>query len=248
MLLTNLIPPKSQQIKEALSVFNRFLEEPHKDPNERLELLIEGGYGCGKSSIGGGMILKACEERGDCGICITKSARDSVDWNLDNVKWCIEKLGIPSNRYSISIQAKRITLNNYNSQTNIYFKGIDDGLQSIGWQTRGIKNNRYVWIENAEELTSINEYVDTINELQLKVNPIVVLTYRPNKNNNHWLNRYAAEIHKKNGKDNRWVFKPCYLDMEEAMLGESFFQRAEMLRIHDPRVFVHEYLGIPVEG
>ena len=241
MLLTKLIPPRSQQIKEALNVFNRFLEEPHEDPNERLELLIEGGRGSGKSSIAGGMILKANHERGDSSICIRKTTQDCVKWSMDQVEWSVHKIGKSREEYSISYQSKTIGLRN--SSSRIYFKGLDDGKMM-----RGILNMGFVWIEEAEELSGESEYMELIASLQLRENPIIILTYHPDRNRNHWLNRYASEIIEHNGRDNRWVFRPCYLDMEEEMLGKTFFQQADMLRVTNPRAYAHEYLGIPLEG
>lgn len=246
MLLTKLIPPKSEQIKEALNVFNRFLEEPHEDKNERLEILIEGGRGSGKSSIAGGMILKANQERGDSGICIRKTTANCVKWSMDQVEWCAYTIGKSRDEYSISYQNKTIGL--INSSSKIYFRGIDDGCRVLGDKIRGIPNRRYVWIEEAEELSSESEYRELIDSLLLRENPIIILTYNPHNNRNHWLNRYASEIIEHNGRDNRWVFRPCYLNMEEEMLGKDFFRKADMLRVINPRAYAHEYLGIPMEG
>ena len=54
MLLTKLIPRRSTEIKDAVSCFNRFIEEPHKYPEEKCEMFIYGGRGCCKSSIAAG--------------------------------------------------------------------------------------------------------------------------------------------------------------------------------------------------
>ena len=246
MLLTKLIPPKSEQIKEALNVFNRFLEEPHDDLTERLEILLAGGVGSAKSSIAGGMLLKANVERGDTVLCLRNTKQTSIKHLIDQVEWCINKVGMPERGYSVSIPNRTIKMSN--AQSKIYFKSLDEGCRTLEEQTRGIPNKRFVWIEDANQLCGEEEYIDLINSLKLRENPIIVLTYHPDINRNHWLNRYAQEIFKNNGSDNRWVFKPSCLDMDVDMLGKSFFKNMNYCRVNDERIFVSEYLGIPMEG
>lgn len=241
MLLTKLIPPKSRQIKEAVSIFNRFLEEPHDTLNERLELLIAGGRGCGKSTIASGMMIKACGESKANGICLRKSS-DSQRWVIEQLEWSLRQLEVANKR---SLPTHSFTQTE--SKSRISVMGIDIGIQELYYKSVSTPNKRFVWIDSAEELASEREYVDVIETLKLRENPIVILTYNPKPYKDHWLNMYSDEILRHNGSGNRWVFKPTYFDMEKDMLGEEYFRRAEQVRITNPMEYVHEYLGIPTE-
>lgn len=242
MLLTKLIPPKSQQVKEAVSVFNRFLEEPHATPNERLELLIAGGRGCGKSTIASGMIIKACEESKYNGFCLRKKS-DSQKWVVEQLEWSLGQLGVPNQR---SLSTRSFSL--LGGKSRIVVRALDIGMQELYARTVSMPNKRFVWIDAAEELESEREYLDVIENLQLRENPIVILTFNPKPRKDHWLNVYSEEILRHNGRGNRWVFKPTYFDMDKEMLGEEFFRNAEQMRITNPIAYVHEYLGISTEG
>lgn len=242
MLLTKLIPPKSRQLKEAVSVFNRFLEEPHTTLNEKLELLIAGGRGCGKSTIASGMMIKACGESKANGICLCKSS-DSQRWVIEQLVWSLRQLDVANEK---SLPTHSFTLTE--SKSKISVRGIDIGMQELYAKTVSMPQKRFVWIDAAEELEREREYLDVLENLQLRENPIVILTYNPKPDKDHWLNLYSDEILRHNGSGNRWVFKPMYLDMEKDMLGEEFFRRAEQVRITNPMEYVHEYLGIPTEG
>ena len=242
MLLTKLIPPKSRQLKEAVSVFNRFLEEPHATLNERLELLIAGGRGCGKSTIASGMMIKACGESKANGICLRKSS-DSQRWVIEQLEWSIRQLEVANEK---SLHSRSFTLSE--SKSKIRVMGIDIGMKELYYKSVSVPNRRFVWIDSAEELASEREYVDVIETLKLRENPIVILTYNPKPDKDHWLNLYSDEILRHNGSGNRWVFNPTYFDMDKDMLGEEFFRNAEQMRITNPMEYVHEYLGIPTEG
>ena len=244
MLLTQLIPPRAEELKAALRVFNSFLEEPHSNLNERLEIIIVGGRGSGKSTIASGMILKATAETGAWGFSMRRSEKESAKWNLQQLLWSCETIGVRDN-YSPSLSARQ--LRNKNSGACICFRGIDEGMFHLAMKARGIPKRRFLWIDEAEEIKSESEYEAILDALDLRENPIIILTANPNIRADHWFNSYVARIHKYNGENNRWVFKPWYFDLDRQMLGDSFFKRADEMRKADGKRFAHEYLGIPIE-
>lgn len=244
MLLTNIIPPRSQELKDALNVFNRFLEEPHSDPNERLEIFIGGGRGCGKSTIAAGMMLKAHAETKGWGFCIKRTTSSSVKVVMPCFQWALCKIGVPREEVSISLQSK--TLHLKGREAKITFTGIDMGAEQFWMKTRGIPNKRFALIEDAHQF-SRNEYEAILDSLDLRENPIIITTFNPSPSRSHWLNEYAADIYKHNGQQGKWVFKPIYWDMDTDMIGNSFFEKAEECRKCCPELYVKEYLGIPMD-
>lgn len=244
MLLTKLIPPRSEELKDALNVFNRFLEEPHSNPNEKLELIIVGGRGCGKSTMASGMLLKANAETGACGFSMRKELNQAAKWNCEQMVWSCETVGV-KDKYSIEFSHRQ--MRNKKSRSCICFRGIDEGIHQLMLKVKGIPKRRFLWIDEAQEIESEFEYQETVDAIDLRENPIIILTANPCIRASHWLNRYVDEIYKNNGKNNRWVFKPCFMDMEKEMLGESFFRTANELRKENGKMFAHRFFGIPME-
>ena len=190
------------------------------------------------------MMLKANQERGDGAICLRRSRKDAIAWDLDYVLWSAEQLGL-KDKAQVSKQIGSLRLDG--EAPAMFFKGFDIGLSELRNKVRGIINRRFLWIEDAQEIENEEEYGKILDAVDLRENPIIILTYHPPCSQRNWLNKYAEEIRASQGKFNRWVFNPCYLNMEKEMLGEQFFEGAEYVRLHSPREFVQEYLGIPQE-
>ena len=242
MLLTKLIPRRSTEIKDAVSCFNRFIEEPHKYPEEKCEMFIYGGRGCCKSSIAAGMMLKGVKELDSWGICIRKFGRDLKDSCFSQLEFTSRMLGIGD---YINVSLSNPVQINYGHAV-IRFYGLENGLDWLKEKTMAIPA-RIVWIEEADQLESEDEYKGLLNALPLKENPIVISTFNPPLRKSHWINKFVEGNRKGSPYNGKHFFKPCYLDMEREMLGDSFYLTADMLRRENGLAYCHEYLGIPLE-
>ena len=242
MLLTKLIPPRATEIQDAVACFNRFIEEPHTNWAERCEMFIYGGRGCCKSSIASGMMLKGIKELDGGGICIRKHWRDLKGSCISQLEFTSKQLGIQDDVY---INYQPPIQMNYNSSL-IRFYGLDNGMNWLHEKTAAFPL-RIVWIEEADQLQSEDEYKELLCALPLKENPIIISTFNPPLLSSHWINNFVESHSKKSPYNGKHFFKPCYLDMEREMLGEEFFRSADLLRRQNPKMYCHEYLGIPQE-
>lgn len=240
MLLTKLIPPRSVPIKDAVSCFNRFIEEPHIA--SRCDMFIYGGRGCCKSSIAAGLMLKGIKELDCCGICIRKFGRDLVDSCYGQIEYTAKMLGIEDDIFSHISNPMQI---NYNHNL-IRFYGMENGMDWLEENTKSIPA-RIIWIESAEQLESEDEYKALLKALPLRENPIVISTFNPPLRRSHWINKFVEDNRKKSPQNGMHFFKLCYLDMERDMLGNGFFREADMMRRECETAYCHEYLGIPQE-
>ena len=243
MLLTKLIPPRSVEIKNIVTCFNDFIEQPHVNRAERCEMFVYGGRGCCKSSIASGLMLKGIKELECLGICIRKFSRDLKDSCLDQIEFTANMLGIGDKVCSCLSSPMQV---NYGCHGTIRFYGLENGMDWLHLKTMAIPA-RLVWIEEADQLSSEEEYNALLQALPLHENPIVISTFNPPLRKSHWINQFVEINRKKSPYNGKRFFKPCYLDMEREMLGESFFDMADKLRRDCPSMYCHEYLGIPQE-
>lgn len=242
MLLTKLIPPKSYAIKDAVSLFNRYIEEPPvRATNSPLWLILAGGRGSGKTTIAAGMCLKGLAEAGFSAIVMRKSMPD-LRWMKQSFHQVLRIL-----------ESKEDFLMNYNPMLvrpkcnqhrgHIMFCSADLGLPFIEKKCRGILNKKILWIEEASELGSQHELMKLVDVAVGGVsNPIVILTYNPPTKKSHWINQFAS------GRDGIDVFRPICTDLDVDMIGESLLRRAYEARIHNPNEYITQFCGIPLEN
>lgn len=231
MLLTKLIPPNSKALKEAVATFSRFIEEPHANLNERLVLVLAGGRASCKSSIASGLVIKGNAETGGAAICLhPHDVRDTV-WQ--NCKWTINHLG-ETRKYQQSISA--LYMHRKGLRSAIFCRVIEKDLEYLQDKTRGIPHKRFVWIDDADELDSEAHLDAVINALDLRENPVIILTCNPPASKDHWINRYC--------KRQKHVYRPCYLDVPKEWLGDLFFKNAERLRKNNESAYRSAYLGL----
>lgn len=242
MLLTKIIPPRATEMKNAVACFNRFMEEPHINSAERCEMFIYGGRGCCKSSIAAGMMLKGIKESDSCGVCIRKFGKDLKDSCFDQLEFTAKQLGIENEVCHSFVTSMQV---NYGCRM-IRFYGLENGLDWLHEKTIAIPI-RFVWIEEADQLESEEEYNKLLLALPLRANPIIISTFNPPLRKSHWINKLVEDGKKKKPYNGKHFFNPCYLDMEREMLGEDFFQCADFMRRNNTRMFCLEYLGIPQE-
>lgn len=242
MLLTKLIPPRSVEIKNAVTCFNDFIEQPHTNSDERCEMFIYGGRGCCKSSIASGLILKGVKELGGWGICIRKFSRDLKDSCFEQIVFTGKMLGIENEVYSSLSCPMQVNSGN----GVIRFYGLENGMDWLHLKTLSIPA-RFVWIEEADQLSSEDEYNELLQALPLRNYPIVISTFNPPLRKSHWINQFVENHRKKSPYNGKHFFKPCYIDMEREMLGDDFFVEADLMRREHAKEYCHEYLGIPQE-
>ena len=239
MLLTKLIPPRSESLKDAVACFNRFLEEPHESKEQKCEMFIYGGRGCLKSSIASGMVMKAVTDARGKAVCIRQSAYALGDSCCAQIEWAANRLGVIIARGYERCRNLRI-----GEEMRVKFLGVDIGEKMLAENVLFFRPN-VVWIDDAEELEE-SEYNFIIHKLPLAENPIFISTFNPPASRSHWINRLVGE-RKPNGYGGRWFYNPCYTEVEREWLGESFFTEAEMLRRMNPVAYCHEYIGVPFE-
>ena len=242
MLLTKLIPPRSESLKDAVACFNRFLEEPHESKEQKCEMFIYGGRACLKSSIASALVLKAMVESGQNAMCIRKQSCDLRDSCFSQMDWAARALNVEVKK---SLAKSRMEMGN---NARCLFAGLDSPSASIS-ASAVVLRPKVVWIEEADQLEP-RYYNFIAKELHLSENPIIITTFNPPRNKSHWLNKKIDEHlkhHGLNGWGGEWFFNPCYTEVEREWLGEPFFTEAEMLRRMNPIAYCHEYIGVPFE-
>lgn len=242
MLLTKLIPPRSESLKDAVACFNRFLEEPHENKEQKCEMFIYGGRACIKSTIASALVLKAMVETGQNAMCIRKQACDLRDSCFSQMDWAAKRLKVEVKK---SLAKSRMEMGN---NARCLFAGLEEPVKRINAAAVDLRP-KVVWIEEADQLAQ-RDYNFISKELLLAGNPIIISTFNPPRHKSHWLNKKIEEHikhHGLNGWGGEWFFNPCYTEVEREWLGESFFTEAEMLRRMKPVAYCHEYIGVPFE-
>lgn len=242
MLLTKLIPPRSKSLKDAVACFNRFLEEPHIDRDQKCQMFIYGGRACLKSTIASALVLKAMVETGQNAICIRKHGCDLRDSCFSQMDWAARNLQVDVKK---SLTKSRMDMGN---NARCLSAGLEEHVERISAAAVALRP-KVVWIEEADQLEP-RDYKFLAEGLTLSENPIIITTFNPPRHKSHWLNKKIDEHlkhHGTNGWGGEWFFNPCYTEVEREWLGESFFTEAEMLRKMNPLAFCHEYIGVPFE-
>lgn len=242
MLLTKLIPQHSESLKDAVACFNRFLEEPHENKEQKCEMFIYGGRACLKSSIASGMVLKAMVETGQNAMCIRKQACDLRESCFSQMAWVAREFQIKD---KMSFEKSRMETGN---NARILFFGLDGPGAKLNSAAVHLRP-KVMWIEEADELER-RDYEFISKELHLAENPIIISTFNTPAQKSHWLNKKIEEHLRHNGMNgfhDEWFFNPCFTEIGRDWLGESFFISAERMRRMNPIAFCREYIGVPFE-
>ena len=249
MLLTKLIPPQSIDLQRAVMTFNNFLELPNADPKERLVLTFAGGRGCCKSTIASGMVMKGCAETGLSAVCLRKHGEDVMNSVSQQIQWTLDALG-QSGNYTLRLSGYSCHFtSSAKSSHQIYCVGIDQGLHlgCVQADLNRFPRIRFVWIDEADQLSGMEELESALSVLPLADNPIVILSFNPPADPLHWSNQEPWGVHAVvNGVNQlRYFFHPCYLDVPVEWLGEKFFRDAETMKRLNEDAYRNAYLGWP---
>ena len=241
MLLTKLIPPRSTAHKRLVSMFRKWIEEPHKNLSEACVVFVIGGRGCGKSTIASGLMLAGVDDTRSNGVVFRMNSRDVYHSVFAQIKNTIKLLDKDLD-WSSSVHPTQVR--DKSGKGSIWFLAKDTTRwDNFRLRMLPIPNRRFCWIENADELPSLVDFQRVIGILTENTeNPFVVVTFNPPESASHWANRLV----KRQGI-RKYVFTFNYKNMEKSMLGNFFFSVANYLKNENPRLYRNVYEGKPIK-
>lgn len=207
-----------------------------------VEQWFAGGRGSFKSSyISIAMIaaLAACpRDRADWhGMVFRKVAADVEGSVFNQLGWAIDTLGLGA--YFTRKRSPFRIVRNDTGQC-IFFHGLDKVEKK-----KSIKppfgRFRLLWLEELDQFDGAKE-VRTLRQSVFRGQGLAqsFYSYNPPISSTNWAN--AEALRPKRGKR---VYRTTYLDGPKEWLGDEFLREAEGLRENNPRLYRHEYLGIP---
>lgn len=197
---------------------------------------LKGGRGSTKSSfISLEVIQGLIKDPQANAVCFRKVGDTLKDSVYAQVLWAIDALGV-SDFFRVMLTPLRI-IYKPTGQT-IYFKGLDDANK-----TKSIKPRKgyfkYIWFEELEEFSGVEEIRKTTQSLLRGGNRYVVFySYNPPRNTSSWVNKECAVL-----RPDKYVHHSTYLTVPREWLGEQFIVDAEYLKAFDEASYRHEYLG-----
>lgn len=197
---------------------------------------LKGGRGSTKSSfISLEVIQGLIKDPQANAVCFRKVGDTLKDSVYAQVLWAIDALGM-SDFFRVMLTPLRI-IYKPTGQT-IYFKGLDDANK-----TKSIKPRKgyfkYIWFEELEEFSGVEEIRKTTQSLLRGGNRYVVFySYNPPRNTSSWVNKECAVL-----RPDKYVHHSTYLTVPREWLGEQFIVDAEYLKAFDEASYRHEYLG-----
>lgn len=197
---------------------------------------LKGGRGSTKSSfISIEIILGMMKDTAANAVVIRKVAANLKDSVYEQLIWAIDKLGVTA---KWTAKLSPLELIYAPTGQRILFRGADKPkkLKSTKVSKGYI---RYVWYEECDEFTGIQE-IRTINQSLLRGGTKfdVFYSYNPPKSQRNWVNQEVLT----RDKDKR-VHESTYLGVPEEWLGDQFIREAERLKRVNEDAYRHEYLG-----
>ncbi len=197
---------------------------------------LGGGRGSTKSSFVGISIPLGIMQDPDANAVVLRKVglylKDSV---YEQLLWGIEKLGV-SHLWREKLSPPELIY--IPTGQRIIFRGADKPGKI---KSTKVKKGyiRYIWYEEVDEFTGIEE-IRTINQSLMRGGKKfdVFYTYNPPKSQRNWVNR---EILKE--RDDRITHHSDYRAVPSEWLGEQFLIEAEYLKETNPDAYRHEYLG-----
>lgn len=212
-------------------------------PDEPIkEQWYPGGRGSCKStriSVQLSALMAGCpKERADWHIVIARKIGNELRESVYNqMCWAIDKLGM---RPYFKFQLSPLKIIRKDTQQEIIFKGLDDADKS-----KSIKLPfgyvRYLWLEEADQFAGTKE-IRKFKQSVLRGGRYAqtFYSYNPPISAAAWVNKEALKP-----KWGKKVYKSTYLDVPPEWLGDEFLQEALDLKEDNPRLYEHEYLGVP---
>nr|DAZ32724.1 MAG TPA: terminase large subunit [Caudoviricetes sp.] len=197
-----------------------------------------GGRGSTKSSfVSIEIILGIMKNPGTCAVALRKVGATIKDSIYAQLLWAIDMLGA-SDKWSAKLSPLELIYEETGQK--ILFRGADDP-QKIKSTKVAQGYIRYIWYEELAEFGGMEE-IRSINQSLMRGGEKfdVFYSYNPPISVQSWVN-IEAQLE----RDDRLVHHSTYLDVPVKWLGEVFFQEANHLKKTHPRLYEHEYMGVP---
>lgn len=159
--------------------------------------------------------------------------RESV---FAQIQWAIDALGV-SDLWSCTVSPMRCTYLPTGAQ--IVFRGLDDNskIKSIK-PAKGFF--RWVWFEEFSELPGENFVRSVMQSVGRGGKPVVFRSFNPPVSLNNWANKFIQQPN-----EEALTLHTDYTQVPPEWLGEVFLNEAQRIQSLNPKVYDHEYLGIP---
>lgn len=159
--------------------------------------------------------------------------RESV---FAQIQWAIDALEV-SDLWSCTISPMRCTYKPTGAQ--IIFRGLDDNskIKSIK-PANGFF--RYIWFEEFSELPGENFVRNVMQSVARGGEPVIFRSFNPPASLNNWANKYIQQPN-----NEAVTLHTDYTQVPAEWLGEVFMNEAQRIQRLNPKVYEHEYLGIP---
>lgn len=159
--------------------------------------------------------------------------RESV---FAQIQWAIDALGV-SDLWSCTVSPMRCTYLPTGAQ--IIFRGLDDNskIKSIK-PAKGFF--RWVWFEEFSELPGENFVRSVMQSVGRGGKPVVFRSFNPPVSLNNWANKFVQQPN-----EEALTLHTDYTQVPPEWLGEVFLNEAQRIQALNPKVYDHEYLGIP---
>lgn len=195
------------------------------------ELIEAGGRGSGKSSFLSVELVLQLVKHPDCHALVVRKVASTLRTSVyGQILWAIVALGLrPFFRCSLSpMECEYLP-----TGQRILFFGMDDPdkLKSIKMPFGYLG---LLWLEELdqfgqEEVRSVEQSVFRGGQFALSLK-----SFNPPPDPGHWVNLLPGQ------------HRSTYLQLPQAWLGQRFLEDAERLRLENPTLYRHEYLGEPV--
>lgn len=203
---------------------------------DKSEFWLKGGRGSCKSSTTAIEIVLGIMRDPEANAVVLRKVGDTIRTSvLPTLLWALEVLCV-SHLFTSTVSPAEIIYKPTGQK--IIMKGLDDPMKmkSIKAQKGYFK---YLWFEEAAEFNGMDE-IRSVEQSVMRGGDKFVefITYNPPNDPAAWVNK-ECEV----AQPERLVHHSTYLDVPRAWLGESFFEKAERLRLSDPLKYEHEYMG-----
>lgn len=200
-----------------------------------------GGRGSLKSTFAAGEIVLGMMDDPDANAVVYRKVADTIgDSTFAQICWCIDKLGVSDKWHCVKSPYRCVYLP---TGQEIIFKGLDKAQKS-----KSIKVRRgyikYLWFEELDEYAGEKE-LRTIRQSVLRGGDkfVVFRSMNPPISRTNWANAF---IEKDKLRPDVIVSETNYLQAPADWLGPQFIEDAEWLKKTNPKLYEHEYLGVPI--
>lgn len=200
-----------------------------------------GGRGSLKSTFAAAEIVLGMMDDEDANAVVYRKVGDTIgDSVYAQICWCIDKLEVSDKWHCTKAPYRCIYLP---TGQEIIFKGLDKAQKSKSIKVRH-GYIKYLWFEELDEYSGPKE-LRIIQQSVLRGgdNFVVFRSMNPPISRTNWANDF---VEKDKLKPDVIVSETSYLDAPKDWLGPQFIDDAEWLKQTNPRLYEHEYLGIPI--